>query len=169
MSRAVSLLASASICAGMVFLYACGASEPRAPAPERVDEAASVGTTGGERHFGERIGEELPVTALSSMMGDPTSYDGQRVKTEGEITQVCQRMGCWMELRPSDGGGGAVRVPMAGHSFFLPRDVAGHRATVVGDVEVRELDPETQAHLESEGAEAASAALGISAVSVVVH
>jgi hypothetical protein len=58
---------------------------------------------------------------------------------------------------------------MAGHSFFLPRDVSGRRATIQGRVEVEALDEATRQHLEEEGAQAAGQALSIEATSVVVH
>lgn len=76
-------------------------------------------------------------------------------------------MGCWMELRP-EAGGPAVRVPMANHAFFLPRDVAGHPAVVEGRVRLAELDPSARAHLAGEGAEALGSPLFIEATGVEV-
>lgn len=153
------------------------AAQPAAAAePAHHDEHHAAPSTGpeptktlegGARVFGRELSDRQMV-ALASVMATPASYAGQTIKTEGTIAQVCQRMGCWMELRATDGGE-AVRVPMAGHSFFLPRDVAGRRATVEGVVDVEELDAETQAHLREEGAQAAGQALQIEATGVIVH
>jgi hypothetical protein len=77
-------------------------------------------------------------------------------------------MGCWMELRER-AGGPSVRVPMAGHRFFLPRDVAGRRATMEGRVVLASLSDEMRAHLASEGATLTSSTLSIHASGVVVH
>lgn len=121
----------------------------------------------GARVYGSEPSDR-EVTALADIAAEPARFSGQVVKTEGTVAQVCQRMGCWMELQAAEGSQ-AVRVPMAGHSFFLPRDIAGRRATVEGTVEVSELDEATQEHLREEGAEAADQALAIEATAVVVH
>lgn len=120
----------------------------------------------GSRQFGGALTDLAP-TALSAISASPTSYDGQTVRTEGTIARVCQRRGCWMELRAD--GTEPIRVPMAGHSFFLPRDVEGHAATIEGRVQLTPLTPERRAHLESEGAVATAADLSIEATSVVVR
>ncbi|MEM9071848.1 MAG: DUF4920 domain-containing protein [Myxococcota bacterium] len=137
-----------------------------AQAQEAQNQEATPTQVAGPRAFGEPLSESAP-TPLAEITGDPQRFSGQTVKTEGEITQVCQRMGCWMEMRSENGP--AVRVPMAGHSFFLPRDVAGRVATIEGTVAVRTLSPSERAHLESEGAQATGQALQIMASGVVVR
>jgi len=136
------------------------AAAAAAPGPVERDD--------GSQLFGAELDEAVASRELSALLAEPAAYDGQVVQTEGVISQVCQRMGCWMELRESESGQ-AIRVPMAGHSFFLPRDVAGRRATVQGTVEVRELSPAAQEHLRSEGAQVADQTLGIAATAVLVH
>jgi hypothetical protein len=120
----------------------------------------------GSRQFGGALTGIAP-TELSAISASPTTFDGQTVQTAGTIERVCQRMGCWMELRAE--GTEPIRVPMAGHSFFLPRDVAGHAATIEGRVQLTPLSPERRAHLESEGALATAGDLSIEATSVVVR
>ncbi|HEY8428173.1 MAG TPA: DUF4920 domain-containing protein [Sandaracinaceae bacterium] len=139
-----------------------GHGEPAAePRPARVLED-------GSRLFGSEPSDEREVVALGAILAAPEQYRGQVVKTEGEITQVCQRMGCWMELR-ADARSPGIRVPMAGHGFFLPRDVVGSRATVEGTVRVEPLSERERAHLESEGATATDQDVSIEATSVLVH
>lgn len=150
-----------------LLLAACeGGGEPRLGAPRVVAEEPAGGE--GRRTFGTAPDEGRPLTELSSILAEPERFRDQVVRTEGRIAQVCQRMGCWMELREG-ATGPAVRVPMAGHSFFLPRDVAGRRAMLEGRVELRELSPDVRAHLESEGATATGGALAIEASGVVVY
>jgi hypothetical protein len=122
----------------------------------------------GSQAYGAEIDGSTEQVTLAALLANPDQYNGKTVKTEGEIAQVCQRMGCWMELR-ADASSPAVRVPMAGHSFYLPRDVAGRRATVQGTVEVEALSEEHARHLEEEGAQAARQRVGIQATAVVVH
>lgn len=134
------------------------ATEPAAPA---------VALAAGEQAFGApMVGDRAPV-ALSAVINDPEAYTGQVVRTEGEISAVCQAMGCWMELR--DEQARAVRVPMAGHSFFVPRDVSGRRALVEGPLRVRPLSAAEREHLAAEGATATDVGLELSATSVVVR
>jgi hypothetical protein len=130
--------------------------------------SAPTNVGSGERLFGRAIDSSIPVTSLGAILAAPESYSDRVVRTEGQIARVCQRMGCWMELREREGEPG-VRVPMAGHSFFLPRDVAGRPAALEGRVLLLALSPEARAHLESEGAVATASSLSIEATGVVVR
>jgi hypothetical protein len=141
--------------------HAAGHGDEAPPEPTRVLED-------GSRLFGSELSAERETTPLATIVASPDQFEGQVVKTEGEISQVCQAMGCWMELR-TDAESPGIRVPMANHSFFLPRDVAGSRATIEGTVRLEPLSEERRAHLESEGATATAEALSIEATSVVVH
>lgn len=132
-----------------------------APEPSRV-------LPDGSRLFGAEISADRSVTPLSEIMASPSRFAGQVVKTEGEISQVCQRMGCWMELR-ADASSPGIRVPMANHAFFLPRDVVGGRATIEGTVQVEALSEAQRAHLESEGATATQSDVSIEATGVLVR
>lgn len=155
--------------------FGCGAEEPvgrlGGAAPSVREEVAA------ERSFGSALDRSRPITPLASILAQPERYRDQVVRTEGQIAQVCQRMGCWIELRPvaqdEQGAEGsaapAVRVPMAGHSFFLPRDVAGRPAMLEGRVVVEPLSADVRAHLEEEGATATASALSIHASGVVVR
>lgn len=135
-------------------------NEGSGPRPTRVFED-------GSRLFGAELSADRPVTPLSQIIADPDSFAGRVVKTEGTVGRVCQRMGCWMELQAE--GAPAVRVPMAGHAFFLPRDVAGRAATIEGRIVVQPLSPEAREHLASEGAVALASPLSIEATGVVIR
>lgn len=121
----------------------------------------------GSRVFGRELEDGTEPVTLASISADPASFDQRVVRTEGTIERVCQRMGCWMELRAE--GAEPVRVPMAGHSYFLPRDVEGRPATVEGRVRVAELSEARRRHLEAEGAVATGGTLSIEATTVVVR
>jgi hypothetical protein len=144
-----------------------GAPEVTEPQPEGRDPVRT--NADGSRLFGRELDEAREVVPLATVIGDPSPYAGQTIKTEGVISQVCQRMGCWMELRPTADEGPSVRVPMAGHSFFLPRDVSGRPATVQGTVEVQALDEGTREHLREEGAQATEQPISIVATAVLVR
>ncbi len=155
-------------------LTACSSGEPQGSLAEASGATAAAGETEASSaagpdadRFGQPIDGNLPITSLDAIVADPSGYEGQVVRTRGEIARVCQARGCWMELRTNPESPG-VRVPMAGHSFFLPMDSAGRHAEMQGRVVVRELSPEWRAHLESEGAVATASALSIEATGVAI-
>lgn len=133
-----------------------GTSEPTIASP----------TDPQRRTFGAAIDRAVPEVALTDIVANPDRYRDTVVRTRGTVVRVCQRMGCWMEM--SADGTPAVRVPMGGHAFFLPRDAQGRPTEVQGLVRMLELSPEARAHLESEGATAVSSALAIDATGVAV-
>lgn len=142
------------------------AESEAAPATEDGPQPLRVGSE-GERIFGHELSDGVASTPLSTITTNAAQYADQVVRTEGTIERVCQRMGCWMELRAE--GVAPIRVPMAGHSYFLPPSVAGHVATVEGRVAVQPLSEEMRRHLESEGALATAGTLSIEATTVVVR
>ncbi|MBX3270299.1 MAG: DUF4920 domain-containing protein [Sandaracinaceae bacterium] len=155
--------------AAIVLLAGCGRAEPSARLGESAPSAPAAQPSPREpaaSTFGAALDEGLPLTPLSAIVAEPERFRDQVVRTEGEIAQVCQRMGCWMELREGDGP--RVRVPMAGHAFFLPRDAVGRHATMQGRVTLRPLTDDVRAHLESEGAQATASTLSIDATGVVI-
>ncbi|MFK7998434.1 MAG: DUF4920 domain-containing protein [Polyangiales bacterium] len=138
-------------------------------AAENTPEEAAPANPAAEAEqtvFGAGV-TDRELTPLSDLTGAPERFDGQVIKTEGEITAVCQRMGCWMEMR-SEEGAPTVRVPLAGHDYFLPRDVSGRHATIEGQVAIRALSDAEREHLASEGAQAVATALQVSATGVVL-
>lgn len=190
-SRAARFAGAAIGLAGWMVaaLSGCGSEEPARLAPaqhaghaehaqhaehtehaghaEHAEPPSGEAEPSGATAYGAPLDRGLPVTALAAIVEEPERFRDQTVRTEGQIARVCQRMGCWMELREGEDSP-AVRVPMAGHAFFLPRDAAGRRAEIVGRVTLRELSPETREHLESEGAVATASALSIDATGVAI-
>ena len=71
------------------------------------------------------------VVPLTSIAKDTEKYAKTTVKTEGQVTKVCQAMGCWMEIVDTNS---SAHIRMSGHSFFIPKNAAGRRAFVEGTV-----------------------------------
>lgn len=86
---------------------------------------------GNAQHFGAAIDPGLPSIHLAQIASTPQRFNGQTLRVEGQITAVCQHMGCWMEIRDE---ASQAHVRMHGHAFFLPRDVSGHRAAVAATI-----------------------------------
>ena len=134
-------------------------AEPSAPAEATDLEEA--------RTFGELRQPGGPVTALAEIAANATRYEGQQVRTEGEIQRVCQKKGCWLEL--ADAAGTRAFVPMAGHAFAVPMDSVGNDAVVEGTVRRRERSDAEREHLKSDGAGDSIPVLSIEATAVVIR
>lgn len=85
----------------------------------------------------------------------------------GRITEVCQKMGCWMVL--SGEKGQFARVFMHDHSYSIPKDSSG-LAVVYGTLTEKEVSAKEAAHLVADGAKPAAAKeLQIDALSVLIR
>ncbi len=91
------------------------------------------------QYFGEKITEDgaKPTDSLKAMMGTDTQMV---CKLSGKIDAVCQKKGCWMELKNADGS--AIRVTFKDYAFFMPKDASGRTAIVDGiaKVDVTSID-----------------------------
>lgn len=171
--------------AGAVLVCACASTKPEAPEPRATtkhepsqaataeaeaspasDQSAAT-TPASPQSFGSEIDPSTPEITLAQLLSAPGEHEGKTIRTRGTIERVCQKMGCWMEIRDA-GAPNAVRVPMAGHSFFLPQSVAGKRCTVQGTVSVEALSDDHKRHLEAEGAQATDVNVSIVATGVSV-
>lgn len=140
----------------------CSAAQAAAQAPLSAAQAQP-----GERRLGAEMklaGEPVPVAQL---LHAPEPYLGTTVKCEGKVARVCQAAGCWLELQAEAGGEG-LRVPMAGHAFFIPQDAVGHVAVVEGQLRRHELPSAQRKHYEGEGMQAVGP-LALEATSVLLR
>ena len=114
-----------------------------APAADAVADATHDDTW---RHFGESFTTE-DSTALASVLDSPENFQGQTIRTEGRISDVCQAMGCWLVLAD---GERTIRITAKDHGFGVDKDTTGMWGDLEGVVTRRELDPERVEHLRSE-------------------
>jgi hypothetical protein len=98
--------------------------------------------------FGAPFTVERAVPA-SAVLTDPAAHAGHPVRLEGELTEVCQKAGCWAVVRDDEGR--VLRVTMKDHAFGIDKDTAGRRCDVEGELVSKPVDPERLAHLASEG------------------
>lgn len=120
-----------------------------------------------ERAFGAPLSGSGQPLDVAQVLRDPGPHLNQNIQCEGTIARVCQAAGCWLELQ-APGGGEGLRVPMAGHAFFVPQDIVGKRAVVEGKLAARELLEAERAHLTGEGLKA-TGPLFLEATGVVVR
>lgn len=111
-----------------LFLISCNEVESKKePTQEAKKEQGKL------EFFGEKITEEgaKPIDSLKAMMGSDTLLN---CKLEGKIDAVCQKKGCWMELKGTNGD--IVRVTFKDYGFFMPLDASGRTAIVDGKAKV---------------------------------
>ena len=121
---------------------------PEAPALHGTAENVATEAADAASHWGA----PFTLTAsepLQTLIDDPDPQVGREVRVRGEVTNVCQKAGCWMVLRAE--GGESVRITMKDHDFSVAKDLAGRSCDVQGTVVKKAVDPKTVAHYESEG------------------
>jgi len=113
---------------GLLSVVACSEGF-KEPAPDQNKESQ----TSKVEFFGEKITEDgaVPTESLKAMMGSDTLLN---CKLSGTIDAVCQKKGCWMELKNGDGS--TVRVTFKDYGFFVPKDASGRTAIVDGIAKV---------------------------------
>jgi hypothetical protein len=101
----------------------------------KTNETKSEAVAKAPQFFGEKITEDgaLATDSLKSMMGTQTEMP---CKLTGKIDAVCQKKGCWMELKNADGT--TMRVTFKDYAFFMPKDASGLTAIVDGVAKVEE-------------------------------
>ncbi len=117
----------------VAFLFACGNNSPKSENTTAINSTATAG--GAEQFFGEKISTEnaKPIAELKTLMGDKTEL---LVKLEAPVDAVCQKKGCWMDLKTAEGE--TMRVTFKDYGFFVPKDAAGKQAIVEGVAKVEE-------------------------------
>ena len=92
--------------------------------------------------------DPVSIATLLSHAGD---YAGKTVQVKGKITEVCQMMGCWMDLTNEDGQ--KVRIKVEDGDIVIPKDSAGKQAVAEGKFTKLELSREQAVAQAKEEAE----------------
>ena len=101
-----------------------------------------------------KLGKPLTIkdaTPVATLVGSADQYVGKTVQVKGRITQVCQMMGCWMEL--ANDAGQHVRIKVEDGVIEFPKDSAGKTAIAEGKFTKRELTREQAVAQAKEEAE----------------
>jgi hypothetical protein len=118
-------------------LASCNNSTPARQEGKAADTAQleTKTDTASAMYFGEKINEEgaISLADLKGQMGDKKEM---KVKLVAPVEAVCQKKGCWMDLKNTDGE--AVRVTFKDYGFFMPMDCAGKTAVVDGVAKIEE-------------------------------
>ena len=81
-------------------------------------------------------------TAVADVADHPERYVGKTVQITGRITEVCQMMGCWVQLVSPTGSKHAIRVKVTDGEIVFPKDSPGKMAIAEGKLVKLELSRE---------------------------
>lgn len=99
---------------------------------------ATVGLAGQAMTVGESLTPDLEITSIETILADPDAWAGKRVKVEGEVTGVCAKQGCWMDL--TSAADVTLRVKVDDGVIVFPQDAVGRQAIAEGKVEIVDLE-----------------------------
>lgn len=111
-------------------------------------------TTGLVSAAENKLGKPLTVKepmALATLLAHPDDYVGKTVQVKGKIVEVCQMMGCWLEL--TNDAGQKIRVKVNDGEIVFPKDGAGKVAIAEGQFTKSELTREQATARAKEDAE----------------
>ena len=97
-----------------------------------------AGETDQSTAFGEALSNELAVTPIGEILAAPDDWVGKRVRIAGEVSGVCSKQGCWMDLTSSEDS--TLRVKVDDGVIVFPEDAVGHAAVAEGEVEILEME-----------------------------
>lgn len=160
--RAILIVALA--CAGSAFAHHEEADHAQHHKAEPV--VAAVQTEAGAV-YGAALPDPMPaVIDIDAAAADPARHAEKPAAFRGRVTEVCQKMGCWVVLTGASGK--LARVTMHDHAFGVPKDTQG-TAIVFGTLATAKPSAAEAEHLKEDGAKAAAdAELRIDATSVLI-
>ncbi len=95
---------------------------------------------GAAKTFGDGVSLTAE-TAISTIIDNPESYVGTKVRVSGLVIDVCSRRGCWIYLA-GDRDFEKIRIKVTDGEIVFPMEARGKLATVEGIVESMELSRE---------------------------
>src|SRR5215471_14131951 len=101
-----------------------------------------------------KLGKPLTVKEpmpLATLLAKPADYVGKTVQVKGKITEVCQMMGCWIDLTNDEGQ--KLRIKVNDGDIEFPKDAAGKSAITEGQFNKLELTKEQAVARAKEEAE----------------
>ncbi len=83
---------------------------------------------------GNPLGKPLMLkkqTPISKVSAKPADYVGKTIQVKGKITEVCEKMGCWMML-VDPGSKASVKIKVKDGEIVFPKEAVGKMAVAEG-------------------------------------
>ncbi len=77
-------------------------------------------------------------TAVAAILDQPAAFTGKEVRVAGEVKEVCEMAGCWMELKAGEGER-SLKVKVKDGDIVFPVTARGKQAVAQGKVEDLEM------------------------------
>ncbi len=105
-----------------------GAPEGETAAAEEAPAPTPLAMAGDKYGNGVTVRESISV---SELLARANELDGQRVRVEGEVLEVCKKKGCWMNLA-GDQPGTKIRIKVTDDVIVFPTEAEGRYAIAEG-------------------------------------
>ncbi|MBA4252033.1 MAG: DUF4920 domain-containing protein [Chlorobiaceae bacterium] len=93
-----------------------------------------------DKKFGKKLTLK-ETTKISDILENPESYLGKKVLVKGEIIDVCENAGCWMNIS-SGSADQFIKIKVKDGEIVFPVEAKGKTALAEGEVYKIELDHE---------------------------
>jgi len=97
-----------------------------------------LGMAGDVEKYGEALTEGLEITPIEEILVDPDAWQGKKVQIAGEVSGVCSRQGCWIDITSADDA--TLRVKVDDGVIVFPQESMGRQAVAEGEVEILEME-----------------------------
>lgn len=95
--------------------------------------AASVSADESGKTYGDGVTLQRAVP-IATLLEQPQAHAGKAVRVDGVVTQVCQSMGCWIEIADPALGRG-IRFKARDGVIVFPKDAPGRKVSAQGTFE----------------------------------
>jgi len=86
-------------------------------------------------------------TPIAALLSTPLAHAGKAVRVDGVVSQVCQSMGCWIEIADPALGRG-VRFKARDGVIVFPKESVGKKVSAQGTFEEVATSPVRESHAE---------------------
>lgn len=76
--------------------------------------------------------------SVAEILESPETYKGEKVMIEGEISEVCQKKGCWIKVKDLKSGN-EIQVKVEDDVIVFPKDGKGRKVRAEGTISVAVL------------------------------
>lgn len=109
---------------------------------------------GDNKHFGETIDAAGAISYDDALVRLEKEKGLSGVKVKGEVTAVCQAKGCWMRMK-SEAGKPDMFIKFKDYAFFMPKDLAGQKVAMLGDMYIETTSIEQLKHFAEDAGKSA--------------
>jgi hypothetical protein len=96
-----------------------------------------ISANAGDKKLGKPITLKKS-TSIAELMGKPQEFKDKQVLIEGEITEVCQKKGCWIKVKDASSET-EIQVKVEDDVIVFPKDGKGKKVRAQGVVSVTVL------------------------------